>query len=225
MRLVKRGWALSLSLTALCCPGLLAQSGSIEGVVLDDQSKPIAGAEVYALSQEEMRHPDAITTTDSRGKFTLQGLSPGGFYIYAYKESDGYPNGFLRFLTTPNSQSPVVAKVEAGQETTGVTMRLGARFAHLKLNVTDEKGKVIPARLVFTREDQPGDYITGTDIKGQASMLVPPMPFRLKVIADGYEEWHYGGANWQGKAGLIALKSDQTFSLDARLRKKQESRP
>ncbi len=40
-----------------------------------------------------------------------------------------------------------------------------------------------------------------------------------ELTADGYEEWHYGGANWQDKAGLVNLKSGQTLTLDVRLRK------
>ena len=51
-------------------------------------------------------------------------------------------------------------------------------------------------------------------------ILVPSVPFRLTVDADGYEPWHYGGVNWQGKAGLMTLKSGETLSLTVRLRKK-----
>jgi carboxypeptidase family protein len=193
-------------------------TGSVEGVVLDLQGKPIPGADVYALPEVDMRILAASATTDSAGKFILQFLQPGGYFVYAYKESDGYPNGFFRFLTAPGGQTQVAAKVEAGQATTGVTMKL-AKFAQLKFNVIDENGKQVLATLTFTREDQPGDFITGTS-EDNKPMLVPPVPFRLTVDRDGYEPWHYGGAKWQGKAGLIALKSGQSLSLAVRLRKK-----
>lgn len=222
MRLVEKVWALAV-LAVLFCLGPLKSSaqitttGSVEGVVLDQQGKPIPDANVYALPQGDMRILAASATTDPAGKFILQGLQPGGFFVYAYKESDGHPNGFFRFLTTPNSQSQIPVKVEAGQAITGITMKLGAKFAHLKVHITDENGNRLGGGITFTREDQPGDYGMGTD--GEVSMLVPPVPFRIKVDADGYAPWHYGGANWQGKAGLIALKPDQTLSLDVRLRK------
>ena len=227
MRLVKNSWLFALSLAVLFCPGLLKSSaqtpqptslGSIEGVVLNQQVTPIAGADVYALPQGDMRHPAASTTTDSTGKFILQGLLRGGFYVYAYKESDGYPDAFFAFFTTPNGQYQIPVKVEEGQAITGMTMKLGAKFAHLKVHITDENGTPLNGGLTFKREDQPGDY--GMGANADVSMLVPPVPFRLTVNSDGYEPWHYGGANWQGKAGLIALKSDQTLSLDVRLRKK-----
>jgi hypothetical protein len=236
MRLVKQGWAVVLSMAVLFCPGILKSAaqypqpdlstailGSVQGVVLDQQSKPIPNASVYANLEEDMRRPVAVTTTDSAGKFLLRDLPPKRVYIYAYKESDGYPNGFAAFFALPNDQSLVVTKVEAGQTTT-ITIKRGARSAYLKVHIMDENGSRIGAGLTLTREDQHGDsYAMGTD--GEVSMLVPPVPFRLTVDAEGYEDWHYGGANWQGKAGLIALKSDQTLSLDVRLRKKQESKP
>jgi len=224
LRFAGTGWALVLSLTVLSCPGLLKSSaqsttlGSIEGVVLDRQGKPIPDATVYALPQGDMRILAASSATDSAGKFILQSLQAGGFYIYAYKESDGYPNAFFRFFTIPNSQSQVAAKVEAGQVTTGITIKLIVKFAHLKIHVTDENGIRLGAGLTFRREDQRGDYIMGTD--GQVSILVPPVPFRLTVDADGYEPWHYGGANYAGKPGLISPKPDQTLNLDVRLHRK-----
>src|SRR5579863_2389841 len=224
MRLVEKGTTLALLFAVLSCLGPLKSSaqitttGSVEGVVLDQQAKPIPDANVYANLEEDMRRPIAVTTTDSAGKFLIRDLPAARVYIYAYKESDGYPNGFSAFFALPNDQSLVVMKVEAGQ-TTKITIKRGARSAHLKVHITDENGNRMGAGLTLTREDQHGDnYIMGTD--GEVSMLVPPVPFRAMVDADGYEPWHYGGANWQGKAGLIALKSGQTLSLDVRLRKK-----
>jgi hypothetical protein len=191
--------------------------GSVEGVVLDEQNKPIPEANVYAPLPQDMRRRVATTTTDSSGKFGFRDLPTGVVYIYAYKVSDGYPDGFFRFFKLPNDQPLVSAKVEAGQVTTGVTIKRGARAAHLKVNVTDENGNPLGGYFVFTREDQPGAYQQGAS--PEESMLVPPVPFRLTVGAMGYGEWHYGGANYAGKAGLIALKSGQTLNLAVRLRK------
>jgi hypothetical protein len=195
-------------------PGL----GSVEGVVLDGHDKPIPDADVYALPEQDMRRLLASTHTDSAGKFSLHDLPAVVVYVYAYKESDGYPNTFARFFTLPSDRSLVSVKVEAGQVTTGVTLKRAAKSARLKLNVTDENGNPLGGEVAFERPDQPGEYSTG--INGGVSMLVPPVPFRLTVRVIGYEEWHYGGSNWQGKAGLIALKSGQTLSLAVRLRKK-----
>lgn len=51
--------------------------GSVEGVVLDQQSKPIADTDVHALLQEDMRRTVATTITDSAGKFILHDIPAG----------------------------------------------------------------------------------------------------------------------------------------------------
>ncbi len=193
----------------------IATSGSVEGVVLDGQDKPIPDANVYALPEQDMRHPVASTTTDSVGKFSLHDLPAVVVYVYAYKESDWYPHTFARFFALPNDRSLVSVKVEAGQVITGVNLKRAAKAARLKVNVTDENGMRLGGEVAFERPDQPGEYSKG--INGEVSMLVPPMPFRLTVRVIGYEEWHYGRANWKGKDGLITLKSGQTLSLSVKL--------
>jgi len=217
-----KGWALALSLAVLSFASPLkslaqtpqATGGSVQGVVLDKDSKPIPDANLYALLPHDMRDQFATTNTDSSGKFSFRDLPTGVIYIYAYKLSDGYPYGFFRFFTLPHDQPLVSAKVEAGQ-VTDVTIKRGARAAHLNVNVIDENGNPLGGYFVFTREDQPGDYKKGAS--PEESMLVPPVPFRLTVGSEGYEEWHYGGANWKGKNGLITLNSGQTLSLSVRL--------
>jgi hypothetical protein len=219
---LKKRYALALLMTTLFSLGFAQRRapldgpvGSIEGLLLDQQGKPVTDANVYALLKDDMRITPASTTSDSAGRFTLRELPAGGVFVYAYKESDGYPKAFFQFFTNPGSQLPVEATVEAGKVTTGVTLKLGARSAYLKFNLTDENGNHVPAALVFTRVDQDGDFQSGT--KGDDTMLVPPVPFRLTIQASGYPPWHYGGANYAGKAGLLTLKPGQTFNLDVRL--------
>jgi hypothetical protein len=193
-------------------------TGSIQGVLLDRDSKPLSGATVYALPLEDMRKPVASSTTDSVGQFSLPDLPAGVILIMAYKESDGYPNSLSAFFS-PDGHPPASLTLGVGQVVIGLTVKLGARAAYLKFNITDENGNRLNAGLRFTRDDQPGQYY-GTAILGDEAMMVPSMPFRLTVEAEGYEPWHYGGANYTAKAGLITLKSGQTFNLAVRLRKK-----
>jgi hypothetical protein len=86
----------------------------------------------------------------------------------------------------------------------------------------------VPVGYQLDRDDVPGPFNTSVPTDPRlvdvgfinGVMLVPPVPFRLTVQADGYEPWHYGGKNWARKAGLITLKSGQTLSLAVRLQKK-----
>jgi Carboxypeptidase regulatory-like domain len=66
-----------------------AAVGSVEGVVVDQRGKPIQGADVYALPEEDTRRPVASTTTDFAGKFLFHDIPAVRVYIYAYKDRDG----------------------------------------------------------------------------------------------------------------------------------------
>ena len=211
--------------------------GSIHGVVLDPAGKPLPDADVYVITDARTSRLNFVSAvSDAEGSFELNALPPGSYYLHALKISAGYPDDFFNFAAT-DPPHPLV-KVEAGKTTEAVIQK-GPKCASLKLSVTDENGMPkIDYTLEFNRVDlgERGVFVTGPEFphgpkdppmrpdwpRGLEPLpiLVPPVPFRLTVDADGYEPWHYGGANWGGKAGLIALKSGQTLSLAVRLRKK-----
>ena len=64
-------------------------------------------------------------------------MPSGDVYLYAYKESEGYPDQLFRFFTTRNPW--VRAKVEAGRVTQGVTVQRGEKAAYLNIKMTDER--------------------------------------------------------------------------------------
>lgn len=200
--------------------------GSIQGMVLGQDSKPLQGANVWALAGD-VRYP-ITATSDAAGMFTLPNVPIGDVYVLAFKESEGYPYPFYAFYRTKNDRCSIKVEAKAGAVTSGVTLRLGPKAAYLRIEATDENGAPVQIALQLDRDDTPGSYSTGvpTDprlvgqgfIKGV--MLVPPVPFRLTVFANGYEPWHYGEPNYAGKSGLVILKSGQTLNLAVRLRKK-----
>ncbi len=190
--------------------------GSVQGVVLDKDRKPISDATVYGLPEQDMRKP-IFTTSDAVGTFVLDNIPIGSVYVTAFKVADGYPDGFYAFFKT-NEQAWAKVDVKPGQATTGVTIQLGPKAAHLRVAVTNENGEPVLGSFVFDRDDVPGPFTTSAPIDG--AILVPPVPFRFSVEADGYETWHFGGAKWRGKEGLINLKSGETFNISVQLHKK-----
>jgi hypothetical protein len=164
-------------------------------------------------------------TSDSAGKFTLPNVPAGNVYVLAFKESEGYPNNFYAFYKVKTAHSSVKLEIKPG-EATDVTILLGPKAAFLKVDAINEKGMpVAVGGYQLDRDDVPGPYGTSVPTDPRlvgvgfinGVMLVPPVPFRLTVRSDGYEPWHYGGAKWQTKHGLIVLKSGQTLSLHVRL--------
>ncbi len=198
-----------------------SSTGSVQGMVLDDNGKPLAGAVVYGLPSENMQE-QIRTTADASGRFMLERLPVGDVHLHAYKEDDGYPDSTFAFYRTSEHEWMRVS-VRSGKTIRDITIQLGVRAAHLNIALTNEDGSSLNdgAQLVFTRSDMPGPYRRGVSAK--ESLMVPAVPFRLTVEADGYEPWHYGGKEWQSIAGLITLKSGETLDLSVQLQQSRAS--
>jgi hypothetical protein len=72
-----------------------ANGGVIEGVVTDSQGQPVADAVVVA-APEVRSHADRFlkTASDQRGRFSLHGIAPGEYSLFAWDnvEGDAYYN-------------------------------------------------------------------------------------------------------------------------------------
>jgi hypothetical protein len=194
--------------------------GSVQGIVLDGDGNPLPGARVSAHPFTDMVNSRIYTDTDEAGRFDLRGIPAGGVYLRAFKESDGYPYNNFAFYIMPGEVMPQI-HIDPGETVKGVVIQLGARAAHLNIQLTDSDG--VPLKqgggLVFDRLDQPGP--TGRyerSSHAQESLLVPPVAFRLTVEVKGYEAWHYGGKHWREDAGIISLKSGESLALIVRLK-------
>ena len=71
-------------------------AGVVEGLVTNDKTndktETIAGATVVAVPEEKYRKQQSRygkATTDQRGHFTLRGLRPGGYTLFAWEALDG----------------------------------------------------------------------------------------------------------------------------------------
>jgi hypothetical protein len=188
----------------------LLNAGAVDGVVLNEKSKPIAGATVYTNARFDLNHPPSAIT-DTRGRFFLKHVPAAPeVAVLAYKEKDGYPDNFFAFFKTSEKEFAIV-KVEAGKTTHGVVI-YRMKGARLNLKITDNSGAHIEANnlgLEFTRPDDPvyGRYGRGAG-SPRYSMLVPPVPFQFTVHGTGYKPW---------SSGLLSPKSGATLSFTVRL--------
>jgi hypothetical protein len=189
-------------------------TGSVEGLVLDGDGKPLPDATVFVGTIANSPRAQ----TDADGKFTLEDIPVGTVGLNAFKESDGYPYNMFSFFLMPGEQLPQF-DLAARQTVKGVVVRLGAKAAYLKLLVTTDEGVPLNAELSFSRPDlgKYGDYQRSA--QANDLILVPPVPFRLTVTEKGYQPWHYGGDEWQAPRGLVQLKSGETKVMTVKLKK------
>lgn len=204
-----RALLISLLLLIAVVPSTQAQEslGSIEGFVRDLSGKPITDATVYGYRVENVRHR-ITTTTDSSGKFIFREVSPGGYNIHAFKESEGYADTMFSFFANGNKKAWRPVSVQANRKI-NINLTLGPRYAVLKISIRDQNGNPSGASLTFIRLDDPKrPYQRGGDLSGDVSMLVPAVPFRLRVEREGYTPWD---------SDVLRPQSGQTVSVNARL--------
>src|SRR6267143_64476 len=177
---------LVILVAAFCSTAAAGGYGTPDISVRDLSGKPIGEATVYAIYSERVGSRIPRFRSDSAGKLVLRGLPPGSYEVYAFKESEGYADTFFAFFATYNKKAWQVVQVYGGR-TTNVVLELGPKCATLKLVVRNEQGAAVGGTLIFTRPDQPHPYQQG--ISGDTSVLVPPVAFRFKIEAEGYEVW------------------------------------
>lgn len=126
------------------------QGGKISGKVTDKSGNPISNADIYVSysglwtppkPEEKLTHPLkapekaqgywGYDTTDSSGNYTIDGLTSGSFYVWAYPP---YNSDYI-WDSEPN------VSVTAGQTTTlNIILKIGGRIAG---RVTDIDGKPV----------------------------------------------------------------------------------
>jgi hypothetical protein len=206
-----------LFIVAITCLGQVQQAtqevkwGTVEGIVVDGDGKPLPDATITSYSfaiggtRNTMQHQ-----ANGNGQFSLR-LPEGTAWLSAHKSSAGYPYAFFAFYLMPGQEFPTV-KVKSSETTKGVVVRVGVKAAHLNYDVVNENGTPVQGGFVFVRLDQ-ADSPYRTSAPAKDDLLVPPVPFRATFEAEGYKPWHYGGDQWQGKEGVISLKSGEVLNL------------
>jgi Carboxypeptidase regulatory-like domain len=191
--------------------------GTISGRVLDVDGEPVENvivtAENPALPVRNL--PRAETNRD--GEFTIAGLTPGRYELYAKKEEDGYPRTEFNLYDVglPNTEVTVYSQ----QTAQGITVRLGPKAALLTGQVVDAvtRQPLKHADITVRRVDMPNRFLrTGLALPvelGEFKLLVPSVAFTVKVTETGYKDWYYKSADEGQTTSSLLLAPNTTKHL------------
>jgi hypothetical protein len=97
---------------------ITANTATVDGIVVDDQNKPTPDVHVVCIpdgNRRERRDLYHMTTTDSRGRFTMDGLNLGQYQFFAVDEDADEDEVMDPEFVKDHEQSGEMVKVEEGQ--------------------------------------------------------------------------------------------------------------
>ena len=95
------------------------KGGQIEGNLVDALSQPVRGSQVVLIPDQGRDRPELYKTasTDQNGRFTLRGLAPGGYRLYAWEVIEANSWYDRDVLSEHESRSTPVRVKESTTET------------------------------------------------------------------------------------------------------------
>ena len=210
-------------------------NGTITGTVLDEAGRPLPDAHVHVELAGKPRQLFGLyreVYTDSHGRFEDQQLEPGTYNVYAYKETDGYPDR-SSWMMYKDGSKPETVTLSSNKTTADVTVHMGPKLGRVaSVHVTDAttgrpvtvtdptSGKALQAASVMLiRYDLKNSQGEPASLGGSlANILLPiDIPVTFIVSAPGYADWYYPGTPDPAKAQPIRLKSGEEISIDVAL--------
>jgi protocatechuate 3,4-dioxygenase beta subunit len=92
--------------------------GRIDGIVVDDSSKPISGIQAVLIPDRQKERLDLYQTavSDSNGRFVMASIAPGDYRIYSWEELEPYAYFDPDVVREFEPRGKVVHVIEASRE-------------------------------------------------------------------------------------------------------------
>jgi protocatechuate 3,4-dioxygenase beta subunit len=102
-----------------------ANGARLEGAVTDDQNQPVSGVQVWLVPDSRRRSQRSLfrmASTDQNGRFTLRGLAPGDYQLFAWEDVEyGAPQD-PEFLQQFEDKGKPVSLRENAQESVSLKL-------------------------------------------------------------------------------------------------------
>jgi hypothetical protein len=178
------------------------RGGTISGIVVDTEGKPVSQATVEARILRSFTGPSIPAQADKQGRFTMTRLEAETYQISASKEEDGYPESLSTFNVGTKRIQQITLK--ANEVSSGNVIRVGPKALKLFGHVVDAvtKKPVNGAEILPCRN--PVLFLSGAERGGSFEILVPKVPTTVKCqhrVTKG--------------SGTMTLKAGQINRLEA----------
>ncbi len=196
----------------------LTQACAISGQVLDDQGKPVQGANVVAIVRRgiegSLRYAQSGNPghTDDNGKYRLHGLPPGRYSVAVvpFRETSGFAPVFF-----PGSNSPGEAEffeLKPGETTTSVNLRIAsveARSISGKVSGMPADAGAGRAAVALLTRDGLRVAVSGATADADGAFVltdVPPGEYHL-IAWTPYAGWDTGGqtAGASARSAIVSV--------------------
>jgi hypothetical protein len=187
--------------------------GTIKGVVVDEQGKPVTKAEIHIAEIKSFVGHRLVEMheTDGQGQFVIDNIPWGTYFVMAGKEEAGYPD--TRFAFYSNLAVPTVT-LQPSFRTATLTVPLGPKAGILEVSPTDAETqkRIAAASITLKRKDNPSFHITMS--ADEKRILVPSLVDILaEISASGYETAFYPSSSDPSQSTPIHLSPGQELKL------------
>ena len=199
----------ALTIAFVCLPlAAMAQSSyTVSGELRDDAGRPFAGGNICALQKNGsvVNVRDKVCAeSDGQGKFIINLSQTGTYQIIADKISEGYMPSYYPFYKDATASIPEVT-LSGANANQSVSVKLPPQSGLITGKVIDEAtDRRVPNFVVWTWQARDPNARTHQTVAGQSGtfrIFAPNVPFRMRVVADGYEDWVMGGGVLISMAG------------------------
>lgn len=187
--------------------------GSIEGVVVDSDNAPVAGATVYPVSGPSGTGRSHAAVTNADGRFRIEQMVPGAYKLSAFKVEDGYADTATPFYEQPDHPLTTVT-VSSATENADLSIQLGARCGILHIDLSDavSHSPITSAVLVLQQRNLRSAVLQG-DKSFPGDFLVPPVDVLVTISRSGYNDWHVS----QNGRDYVTLRPGEHHTLHAEM--------
>lgn len=200
--------------------------GKIEGIVLDEQGRPVKNIGIHAVLERTGMHMPSANSDDD-GRYLISGLEPGTYDIFGESDRDAYPDTAMSFYST---SEPLKVRLEGDEPSATLVLGLGPRAGILTGTVVDQfTGRAVLSRynahFILKRLSNPDESIEITNPPTFRLLIPPGVQVTLDVAADGYKPWFYADPSNPAEHLPLRLESGQEVPLVVTLQPSSKGSP